>query len=43
VKTYYRRHRQDVVNYDLVVNTGKLGIDGAAALVVAEARRRNWR
>src|SRR6266702_1091205 len=43
VKSYYRRHRQDVVNYDMVVNTGKLGIDGAAALVVAEARRRNWR
>jgi len=43
VKTYYGRHRQDVVNYDMVVNTGKLGIDGAAALVVAEARRRNWR
>src|SRR5436309_3560229 len=43
VKTYYGRHRQDVVNYDMVVNTGKLGIDGAAALVVVEARRRNWR
>ena len=43
VKTYYGRHRQDVVNYDMVVNTGKLGIDGAAAFVVAEARRRNWR
>src|SRR2546425_807081 len=43
VKTYYRRHRQDVANYDMVVNTGRLGIDGAAALVVAEARRRNWR
>ena len=43
VKTYYGRHRQDVVNYDMVVNTGKLGIDGAAALVVAEARRRKWR
>ncbi len=43
VKTYYRRHRQDVVNYDMVVNTGKLGIDGTAALVVAEARRRKWR
>src|SRR5882762_1750794 len=35
--------RRDVVNYDLVVNTEKLGIDGAAALVVAEARRRSWR
>src|SRR5437868_1064230 len=40
--TYYGRHRHDVVNYDLVVNTERLGIDGAAALVVAEARRRRW-
>src|SRR5579884_750079 len=40
VRTYYGRHRQDVVNYDLVVNTERLGLDGAAALVVAEARRR---
>jgi cytidylate kinase len=43
VKTYYGRHRPDVVNYDLVVNTERLGIAGAAALVVAEARRRQWR
>ena len=43
VKTYYGRHRRDVVNYDLVVNTERLGIGGAAALVVAEARRRQWR
>ena len=43
VRTYYGRQRQDVVNYDLVVNTEKLGIDGAAALVVAEAHRRSWR
>jgi cytidylate kinase len=42
VRTYYGRHRQDVANYDLVVNTEKLGIEGAAALVVAEARRRKW-
>ncbi|PYO96878.1 MAG: hypothetical protein DMD60_08760 [Gemmatimonadetes bacterium] len=42
VRTYYGRHRQDAVNYDMVVNTEKLGIDGAAALVVAEARRRSW-
>src|SRR5438128_268207 len=42
-RTYYGRHRQDVVNYDMVLNTEKLGIDGAAALVVAEARRRKWR
>src|SRR5437660_746570 len=43
VRTYYGRHRHDVVNYDLVVNTEKLGVEGAAALVVAEARRRQWR
>ncbi|HEY6159367.1 MAG TPA: cytidylate kinase-like family protein [Gemmatimonadales bacterium] len=43
VRTYYGRHRDDVVNYDLVVNTEKLGIEGAAALVAAEARRRQWR
>jgi cytidylate kinase len=42
VRTYYGRHRDDVVNYDLVVNTEKLGIEGAAALVVAEAKRRGW-
>src|SRR6184192_2357100 len=42
VRTYYGRHRQDVVNYDLVVNTERLGIEGAVALVVAEARRRQW-
>ncbi len=43
VRTYYGRQRQEVVNYDMVVNTEKLGIDGAAALLVAEARRRSWR
>lgn len=43
VRTYYGRHRPDVVNYDLVVNTERLGIEGAAAQVVAEARRRQWR
>src|SRR2546421_6819713 len=42
VRTYYRRHRPDVVNYDVVVNTERLGIEGAAALVVAEARQRRW-
>jgi CMP/dCMP kinase len=43
VKTYYRRHRQDFTNYDLIVNTERLGVEGAAGLVVAEARRRAWR
>jgi CMP/dCMP kinase len=43
VKTYYRRHRQDFTNYDLIVNTERLGVEGAAGLVVSEARRRRWR
>ncbi len=42
VKTYYGRARQDVVNYDVVVNAEKLGLEGAAALIVAEVRRRGW-
>lgn len=42
VRTYYGRIRDDVVNYDLVVNAERLGFDGAAGLVVAEARRRGW-
>jgi len=42
VKTYYGRHRHDVVNYDLVVNTAKLGLDGAATVIVSEAKRRRW-
>jgi CMP/dCMP kinase len=42
VTVHYGRHRQDVVNYDLVVNTERLGVEGASALIVAEARRRGW-
>src|SRR5207249_6480696 len=43
VKTYYKRQRHDFVNYDLVVNSERLGLDGAAAVVVSEARRRGWK
>ena len=42
VKTYYGRQRQDLGNYDLVVNTERLSTEGAAQLIVAEARRRKW-
>lgn len=42
VKTYYGRRRQDVANYDLVVNAERLGIDGAVAVIVGEAKRRGW-
>ena len=42
VKTHYGRDRQDLTQYDLVVNTERLGIQGAADLVVAEIKRRGW-
>ena len=42
VKTYYGRDRHDITNYDLVVNAETLGFEGAAALMVAEAKRRRW-
>jgi len=43
VRTYYGRHRQDPTIYDLVVNAERLGFEGAAGVIVAEARRRAWR
>src|SRR3989441_3070168 len=42
VKTYYGRHRHEVTNYDLVVNAEKLGFEGAAGLIVTQARGRGW-
>lgn len=42
-KTYYNRTRADPTNYDLVLNAERLGLEGAAELVVAEARRRGWK
>jgi cytidylate kinase len=42
VKTYYGRQRQDLTNYDLVVNAERLGVEGAAELIVAEVKRRRW-
>ena len=43
VKSHYGRDRHDITNYDLVVNAETLGFEGAAALMVAEAKRRGWR
>jgi cytidylate kinase len=42
VKTRYGRDRQDLTQYDLVLNAERLGFDGAAELIVAEVRRRGW-
>jgi cytidylate kinase len=43
VKSHYGRDRQDLTIYDLVLNAERLGFEGAAALAVAEARRRGWK
>jgi len=43
VNAYYGRDRQDLAAYDLVLNTERLGFEGAAGLIVAEARRRSWK
>src|SRR5574341_32984 len=42
VKAYYGRARAAPENYDLVLNAEKLGFEGAAGVVVAEAKRRGW-
>ena len=42
VKEHYGRVREDPTNYDLVLNSERLTIEGAAALVMAEVRRRGW-
>jgi cytidylate kinase len=42
VRVYYGRSRQDLANYDLILNAERLGLDGAAAVIVAEVRRRGW-
>jgi len=38
VKLHYDRRWDDAANYDLVLNSGRYGRDGCAALVVAAAR-----
>src|ERR1041384_2036833 len=42
VKSQYGRDRQDLTQYDLVVNAERLGFDGAADLVAGEIKRRGW-
>lgn len=38
VKLHYDRHWDDAANYDLVLNSGRYGYEGCAALIVAAAR-----
>src|SRR5688500_8780582 len=42
VKAHYGRDRQDLTQYDMVLNTERLGFDGAAELIVAEVKSRSW-
>jgi cytidylate kinase len=41
-RQYYKRDWHDPVNYHMVLNTGVLGLDGAAAVIADEASRRGW-
>lgn len=41
-KQYYGREWNDPVNYHMVLNTGVLGFEGAAAMIVARARSLGW-
>jgi cytidylate kinase len=41
-KEHYGRDWADPVNYHMVINTGFLGIEGTADIVVREAGRRGW-
>jgi cytidylate kinase len=40
VKHHWKRDWRDLANYDLCVNTGRLGLDGAAELITQVARER---
>jgi cytidylate kinase len=40
VKHHFKRDWRDLANYDLCVNTARLGLDGAAELVTQVARER---
>ncbi|HEX2450403.1 MAG TPA: cytidylate kinase-like family protein [Gemmatimonadales bacterium] len=42
-KERYGRDWRDPVNYHMVLNSERLGFEGAAAVIVAEAERRGWK
>ncbi len=41
-REHYGRDWDDPTHFHLIVNTGLLGLDGAAEIIVAEAKRRGW-
>ena len=42
VKSRYGRDRQDLTQYDLVLNAERLGFDGATDVIITEVKRRGW-
>ncbi len=42
LREYYRRDWEDPLNFHLVINTGAVGFDGAAEVIVARARALGW-
>lgn len=42
VKSHYGRDRQDLTQYDMILNAERLGFDGAASAIVSEVGRRGW-
>lgn len=42
-REYYHRDCTDPVNYDIVLNSDRVGLDGAAEIIVARARALGWR
>jgi cytidylate kinase len=41
-REYYGRDWDDPAHFHMMLNTGLLGLDGAARIIVAEARTRGW-
>ncbi len=41
-REYFGRNWNDPVNYDMVLNTGRLGFDGTAEVILARTRSLGW-
>jgi cytidylate kinase len=41
-REYYGRDWADPLNYDMILNTARLGMDGAAGVIVGRARELGW-
>lgn len=41
-REYYHRDSNDAVNYDMVLNTERLGVDGSSRVILARAEALGW-